>query len=325
MSKKIGVIGLGSIGLRHAKNLANLGHQVIAWDPDRAKCDEAMRYRGSGSNSIPIGTVDCIHDATHGDEDGVVIASPTNLHIEHLSRVLREHTAPVFVEKPIAHSDRVFHLEDLIKSRPMMVGYNLRFHSCVKKAKEWLDAGLIGEPIWANFTCAQYNDKPAYLRDGVIFNWSHEIDLALYLLGPAKVAASSTRIDRPGTANSDVNCYGVGDSMADILLTHDSGTRSAIHLDYDSNPEHRGFTIVGTRTSMTANLLTGVMTVKRNYGDELPDLTICLDNNWSDNYIEEMQAFLDRIDGKQTLGADGKDGLAVLDICLEVRKAAGLT
>jgi hypothetical protein len=37
-----------------------------------------------------------------------------------------------------------------------------------------------------------------------------------------------------------------------------------------------------------------------------------------------MQAFLDRIDGKETIGCTGEEGLEVLKICLEVRKQAGL-
>ena len=32
---KYGVLGLGSIGTRHAQNLVNYGHNVIAFDPVR--------------------------------------------------------------------------------------------------------------------------------------------------------------------------------------------------------------------------------------------------------------------------------------------------
>lgn len=305
---KIGVIGLGSIGLRHAKNLADLGHQVLAWDPDAARCKEALYYKGN----VPIGICDCIHEVTYGDEDGIVIASPTRFHIDHLSRALREHTAPVFIEKPIADSDRVLHLSDLIKSRPTMVGYNLRLHSCVKKAKEWLDSGAIGTPLWANFTCAQYNDKPAYLRDGVILNWSHEIDLALYLLGSATVAASSTRL----TDGKD--------DMTDILLTHEGGCRSSIHLDYLTDPEWRHFMIYGADGTIQCDLPSRSIRLFGKSGSLPNQEFIDSDGSYDQDYLEEMQAFIDRLDGKKTIGATGAEGLAVLDICLKVREQAGL-
>jgi hypothetical protein len=37
-----------------------------------------------------------------------------------------------------------------------------------------------------------------------------------------------------------------------------------------------------------------------------------------------MKAFIDRMDGKETLGCSAEEGLEVLKVCLEVRKQAGL-
>jgi predicted dehydrogenase len=292
--KTIGVIGLGSIGMRHAKNLISLGHAVIGFDP--------ITVGDRFPSMWPVRRIN--------EVDGVVLSLPSN---QHCAEILEtpDHV-PIFVEKPIGVCAGDFEYLPAAINRIRMVGYNLRFHSCVKKAKEWLDAGLIGEPTWASFTCAQYNDRPPYLRDGVILNWSHEIDLALYLLGPASVAASSTHL----TDGKD--------DMTDILLTHEGGCRSSIHLDYVTKQEIRGFTIAGTKTSITVNLVAGILSFKRDYGDNLPDITFCSVNDWNENYIEEMQAFINRIDDKETIGCTGEEGLRVLEICLEVRKQAGL-
>lgn len=298
--KTIGVIGLGSIGMRHAKNLCTLVNKVVAYDPEEKRAYELMRHRPA---NFPPGTVTKIEELFEVS-DAIVIASPTPTHADMMFMAL-EAKKPFFVEKPI--SDRVR------CGYATMVGYNLRFHSCVKKAKEWLDAGLIGEPLWANFTVGQYNDKPAYLRDGVILNWSHEIDLALYLLGGGSVAGSSTRL-------SDGH-----DDMTDILLTHVNGCRTTVHLDYLTKPEQRTFIIQGTKAKIAFDLVgrSGhILYEHRLYrpGDD----DFFGDDSWDENYVEEMQAFIDRIDGKETLGATGAEGLAVLDICLEVRKQAGL-
>jgi len=297
--KVIGVIGLGFIGMRHAKNLLAMGHAVIAYDPDDSRIKQFLSLKGKGNwlsieRDLLIGAV---------KTDGIVIATPTEYHYSSISSLLCGKEPPLFVEKPIGTTVHNF------MAGVRMVGYNLRFHSCVKKAKEWLDAGLIGKPLWANFTCAQYNDKPAYQRDGVILNWSHEIDLALYLLGNGSVAGSSTRL-------SDGR-----DDMTDILLTHESGCRSHIHLDYLTNPELRISSIIGTEGKIVIDLK--ARQALKLHNDGIEDLIVCKDS-FDENYIEEMQAFLDRIDEKETIGCSGGEGLEVLKICLEVRKQAGL-
>lgn len=283
--KTIAVIGYGSIGKRHADNLVAIGHAVAVFDP--------AFPNGYGIEEII------------GNSDAVVIASPTPMHYDHLGMVWVA-GKPCLVEKPIA--DRMIHIGLPYPKNALTVGYNLRFHSCVKKAKEWLDAGLIGKPQWANFTLGQYSEKPPYLRDGVLLNWSHEIDLALYLLGVADVAGSSTRL-------TDGR-----DDMSDILLTHESGCRSTIHLDYITKPEQRYFSITGDLGIIYVDLVDRVADIR----STKVTVTIINMDTWNDNYIEEMQAWIDRIDGKETIGCSGEEGLEVLKICLEVRRQAGL-
>lgn len=306
--KTVGILGLGSIGMRHGRNLTAMGHQVIGFDPINI---------GEGFPSIwPI------PDGGLKKLDAIIIANPTELHTEALSQT--PYSTPVFMEKPIGASQKDYDwfnpkppMQSNVLRQIAMVGYNLRFHGCVKKAKEWLDSGMIGEPLWANFTLGQHSIKPPYLRDGVILNWSHEIDLALYLLGDATVMGSSTGI-KDGK-----------DYMTDILLAHQQkpwlshhreACRSTIHLDYITNPEYRCFKIIGSGGYIFFDL-------GNRYGTLISGSEISSyeeDDTWNDDYMEEMQAFLDRIDGKETIGCSGAEGLRVLEICLEVRKQAGL-
>lgn len=297
-TKTIGVIGLGSIGMRHKNNLWQHLKQteVVGYDSDPAKQNGTGWVMGDLDKMIEM----CSH---------IIIASPTNMHWDHLRRAAIA-GKDIFVEKPIANTlehDGEF-IEEFSDFHVKMVGYNLRFHSCVRKAKEWLP--LIGKPLWSNFTLGQYSEKPPYLRDGVILNWSHEIDLCLYLLGMCEVAASSTRL----TDGKD--------DISDILLIHSNGCRSTIHLDYVTSSEVRQFIIVGTEATILVDLLRRVAWLRDKLGYIIDKFDG--DDDWNDNYIEEMQAFLDRCDGKETLGCTAEEGLDVLKICLEVRKQAGL-
>lgn len=282
--KTFGILGHGSIGRRHAQTLKRLGYDIMTYDPaQRTDIDEQ----------------EIINKA-----DAILICSPTSLHYQHLVQSLFARK-PIFVEKPIADTEKCHFLASIMGRDPFMVGYNLRWHSCVKKAKEWIDNGILGPIHWASFVIGQKNDKLDYLRDGVILNWSHEIDLALYLLGPAKVLQASARVTASG-----------GEDIADIWLQHDSGARSSIHLDYVTKPEIREAWIVG------ANNRIGMDLVGRNAS--LGEYVHRGDDNFDQNYVEEMRAFIDRINGKETIGCNAKEGLAVLEICLQTRKLAGL-
>lgn len=287
---KIGVVGLGSIGSRHAKNLRSLGHEVIGYDPAH-KSDvrfERMVYEQA---------------------DAVVIATPSLFHVGPL-RAAVERRKHALVEKPIssASPEAIQPLLDLAfaDNLVVMTGNNLRFHPCVKQAKQWIDQQMIGDPLWASFTCAQLNDKPAYLRDGVLLNWgSHEIDLALYLLGPAKVLTASVHAEN--------GC----DDIADIVLEHENGARSTIHLDYITPNEIREAWICGTEKNIGLDLVGRRASMGRFVQE--------FDGSYDTDYLAEMQAFIDRIEGKESLGATGFDGLATLRVCLDARKLAGLS
>jgi predicted dehydrogenase len=292
-SKTIGVIGLGSIGLRHALNLCELGHSVVGYDPHPT--EKAIKQ---------ITIYDDINHVIE-ESDAVVIAGPTYLHADHIHECLLA-KKPFFVEKPIKDKWMI----DKEGIEATMVGYNLRFHSCVKKAKEWINQGFLGYPQWANFVCAQYSDKPRYLADGVILNWSHEIDLALYFLGPADVMASSTLLNPH-------------DTMTDIILRHhESGCRSVIHLDYLTRPEIRQSIIVGTDATIIMDLVHRQAWLRLLSGAIADHFDG--DDSWEENYQEEMRAFIDRIDGKRTLGCTGREAMETLKICMIAKQEAGV-
>ena len=67
----VAVLGLGSIGSRHAHNLSALGHQVLGFDPEPS--DEPLSCTRAES----------VHAAIAG-ADAVVVASPTSLHAMNL-------------------------------------------------------------------------------------------------------------------------------------------------------------------------------------------------------------------------------------------------
>jgi predicted dehydrogenase len=278
---KIGILGLGSIGSRHKANFEALGCEVVGYDP--------ILTGYSSFNDV----LAC---------DAMVIASPTDMHFKHIMVCEKN----LLVEKPLVMTRKEW--EEVPLHHIRLVGYNLRFHSCVKKVRQWLAKGTIGKPLWARFTCAQYNDREAYRRDGVVLNWSHEIDLALHLLGKAEVQ---------GAALTD------GESLADILLRHEhNGCHTVIHLDYLTQPERRGFVIIGTHGSIDADLVNRQAFMKDNDGRLIHNHFG--EDTFDSNYLTEAEAFLALIENKimpqHLIGCTAKQAHDVVDICLEVKE-----
>lgn len=280
---KIAVLGLGSIGLRHAKNLRKLGADVIGYDIDETKQREFQGKVVSREFAL-------------GQCDAVLSATPTIQHKADMDSAL-EYDIPAFVEKPI-----ISKLENATYPGRLHVGYMLRFHPCVNFATKKILAGDIGKPLWASFTVAQFNDKPAYLADGVVLNWSHEIDLALYLFGPAKVACASL-VYQDGQ-----------DVIADFVLEHESGVRSTIHMDYVTKQEIREFWIVGEEKNIGVDLVGRTASWGR--------MVQQFDGSWDGDYLNEMSAWLQALEGKQTVLATGQDGIKVVKICEQVKSFA---
>jgi predicted dehydrogenase len=280
---KIGVVGQGSIGRRHADNARQFGHDVRVYDPAYPSdfTREAQLYDWC---------------------DAAVVATPSQFH-EGPLRACVERGKHVLIEKPI--SVGIGLLPDLLriaddKSLVVMMGNNLRFHPCVQMAKRWIAEGCIGRPLWAHFTCAQQNTK---YTDSVVLNWgAHEVDIALHLLGPARVLCANVEDDK----------------IADFVLKHDSGARSSFHLDYVTLNEIREFWIAGETDNIGIDLPSRHITCQRLGSSVGPG------GDYDADYLNEMCAFVSRIDGMITPGATGHDGLETLRVLLDVRKKAGL-
>jgi len=127
---KIGVLGLGSIGMRHAKNVLALGHEVDAYDP----------VGMAGQVFVP--EIRVMHrDHVLILSKAIVVASPSIHHGVDLQDAIHS-GCHVLVEKPFGYDCPPLldgFLQATRQKAPGQIvatGFNLRFHSCVKKAKE---------------------------------------------------------------------------------------------------------------------------------------------------------------------------------------------
>lgn len=314
----IAVLGLGSIGLRHAGNVLALGQAVIGFDPSPER--RALLAEKGGVVTADRGQAIAAARA-------VVVASPSEHHLDDL-RACVAAGRHVLVEKPLAHrADGLAAVMDEAASKKLVVAVAmmLRLHPAVRRAAEILNSGQLGQALWGRFLAALYLPEwrpgqdwtKGYANDpktgGALFDYVHEIDLACHLLGPARVlACAAANTGSIGLAAED---------MADVILDHD-GARSSIHVDYVTRPRHRYGEIAGTQGALRLDLDGRRLTWRDTQGQMVEDVTY--PGTYADDYVAEMAAFLATIDGSAAPPCSGAQALEVLETLISARTLAGL-
>lgn len=147
MQTRVGIIGLGSMGILHAAILGSLDDVSIA-----AVADADSRLLKLVSRLLP--TIAFFEDSSRMlreiGPDAVVICTPANTHVD-LARAVLE-TLPragLLIEKPLSNTPgESAKLADEFKDRVVMVGYQRRFTGTFAKAHALVSAGAIGKPAY---------------------------------------------------------------------------------------------------------------------------------------------------------------------------------
>jgi len=240
---KLLVVGCGAVGLQHVQNAVQIADTaVVDVVPERA----SKAAEGSGATNF-YGDLDT---ALSWNPDGVVVSVPNEHHIQVASRALLA-GADVLVEKPIsfelAQVDTFLDMADT-NGRRVFVVSNLRFHPAVQAIKSFLPD--VGRPLFVRAHYGNYlpdmrpgiDYRDLYVSDprygGVILDSVHEIDYLQWLFGSVRSVVSD--FDRL----SDLEI--LSEDYSGMILRHDSGVRSEIHVDYLRRVKRRGCEISGT-------------------------------------------------------------------------------
>lgn len=185
---KYGVVGLGSMGRHHVRNVRALdGAELVALaDPFGDKFGVAA--------DTPL--YSNVEDLIAAGVDAVVVAVPTSEHHAVATKLI-ENGIHVLVEKPLAATvDEAQELVDLASKHGVVgaVGYVERCNPAISALRQKLDEGLLGE-IYQISTVRQ-SPFPARINDvGVVKDLAtHDLDLAAWVAGsPFSSVAAATK------------------------------------------------------------------------------------------------------------------------------------
>jgi predicted dehydrogenase len=228
----IGVAGLGYWGPNLARNFAELG--TLTW-----LCDLDEELRSTFAARYPSARVTGSFEEMLADPalEGVVIATPVPTHYA-LAKQALEAGKHVLVEKPPAM--RATEIDELVaianeRDLVLMPGHLLLYHPAVRKVKELIDAGELGEVL-----CVYGNRQNlGIVRTNENALWSlgvHDLSVILYLLDeePAEAIAHGRSFLTEGVEDV-VFCY----------LEFPSGKIAHMHLSWLDPHKMRRLTVVG--------------------------------------------------------------------------------
>lgn len=207
----IGIVGFGLVGKRHASALEKtnglLLKDVIEHDPTSLQSSE---------KELKFITHNDLDEYLNSSKpDGLIIATPTVLHIDQAMKCI-EKKIPLLIEKPISvHAKDAITLIKRSKELdvPLLIGQHRRHNQIIKTTKKILDEGILGEIRSIQATCWFY--KPDHYFDAapwrklkgagpIYVNLIHDVDLLRYFCGEVKTVYANAIRSTRGYDNEDV-------------------------------------------------------------------------------------------------------------------------
>ncbi len=326
---KILMIGLGSIGQRHLRNIkAVYGEeaQIIAYRVRglARTFSDTMQIRENVTleEEYNITTYTSLEEALLQMPDIAFITNPTNMHIS-CALACAKANCHLFLEKPLSDSMMdIPELVNVVKDQKIkaFVGYQNRYHPAIQDTKKVLENGelgtilsirsVVGERLKTMHTYEDYKETYMARKDmggGVVTNQLvHELDYLYLLFGmPQSVyAVGGTK----GNLSIDVedNCEAI------MTCSYKGNTIPiSVHADFYQSPPSRFLEVVGTKGQCKADLIHNTFTKTVEDKTETKDYASFQRN---DMFIQELKDFITCIQKNTDEKIPLEEGIASLQI-----------
>src|SRR5262245_16903412 len=325
MGPHILIVGSGSVGRRHARNLSALGCRISCMDPRQDRREELAR------ETPVINTHPTMQAALNGaGVDGVVIGSPTAFHVKQSTAALKA-GLPVLLEKPVgvglgeakALSRTVAETSD--GAQRLLMGYTWRWWAPLIRVRELLAQGAIGGLLHVQFHMSahladwhpweRYQDffmASCALGGGALLDESHWIDLMLWLVGkPHWVVGEVSRISGLEIETDD---------NVDVLAGFIDGTRVTLHLDLYGRPHEKSICFQGTEGTLLWSDDPSRIAIGRGSAQNWQEETFTCERN--DMFLAVAKEFLDVMSGAPPRTCTIEDGVEAMRVIEAVRHSS---
>jgi len=314
----VALIGAGAWGRNLLRNFAHLPNADLMFccDNDPARCERTLR----GFRDVrPCADPEVV--LADPEIDAVAIATPARTHYELSKRALQA-GKDVFVEKPMSLS--VEHARELVDiaaggDRILMVGHLLEYHPGVRKMKELIDSGELGDLYYV------YSERVnlGRIRNDENALWSfapHDVSVILHLLEeePEEVAAIGAAYLQPGI-----------EDVAFLWMRFARNRLAQVHVSWLDPHKIRRTTLVGDRTMVVFDDMQPSEKIRiYNKGVEPNGNCVGYADSFTLRFGEvtvpaldmvepltiECSHFIDCVENRSTPRSDGLDGLRVVRV-----------
>ncbi|MCJ8308014.1 MAG: Gfo/Idh/MocA family oxidoreductase [Rhizobiaceae bacterium] len=334
---RMAVVGYGLVGRRHVDVIIRSPKAELAAIVDTSPANKAAAM----DHGVPV-YADLGDMIKAESPDGVILATPTPLHIEQGLACIGA-GCPTLIEKPIAVSSNEARLLTDAADKagvPLLVGHHRRHNGMVQAAKSAIESGIIGDIRAVQATCwffkpdYYFEEAPWRTKKGagpISVNLVHDVDLLRHFCGEVVSVNAVAAPSRRGFENED---------LATAVLVFSSGTIATIsvsdsivapwswELTARENPAYPA-------TSESCYLIGG-----SKGGLSLPDLRVWQHEQqpdwWTpisannlrcktdDPLVVQMEHFVEVINGRQKPLVTGWEGLKSLEVVEAITRSSQL-
>lgn len=309
---KVGLLGLGRMGQNHLRVLSMLKGVELVFVAD---ADTSLAKRLGAAHGVEA-AVDL--ERALSTVEAVVICTPTVTHADYI-QLAGANVRNIFVEKPLADTlEDARNVAEFVRREEinLQVGFIERFNPAVQGLKNVLDKAE--RVISIDFT--RTNKLSARITDVDVVTdlMIHDIDLALYLNGPAKSVAAH------GFAHESMIDF------ASALITHDNGRFSRIQASRITEKKKRLIEATCVDMFIDCELLRKEIIINRQ--SEIRQVegqpyTIsavqeAVEVRAQEALLLELQAFVASCRGCKVNDLPGAEaGVAAMKICAQIQQA----
>jgi predicted dehydrogenase len=316
------IVGSGSVGKRHARNLASLGCRISCVDP------REERRKELAAETPVIGSYPTIEDALSiGGLDGVVVGSPTAFHPAQTISAL-EAGLPVLLEKPVAKTAAEAHAMREAERRtgvPVLLGYTWRWWPPLARVRALLGDSAVGTLRHVQFHMSahladwhpwepyqEFFMASAAQGGGALLDESHWIDLMIWLFGmPAELSGRVEKI-------SDLNIE--TDDNVDALAVYPDGLRVSLHLDLYGRPHEKYIRFIGEGGTLLWSADPNRLAIGRQSAHVWEAENFTFERN--DMFMAVAREYLDVVTRRVSPSCTLTDGIKVMELIEAIRKSS---
>lgn len=310
--RRVAVVGLGSIGRRHARLLcerADVAVELVESQP------EALRI--AQQELGPLRVHESFVQMLATEPDVVWIATPPQVHAEQTIQALQA-GAQVFCEKPmsltLAEGVRMRDAAERYE-RVVTIGFVNHFHPALRRLKELIGANELGTVLHMHSRMGAYvilkNSISRYQSqlDGSLFlDCTHQMDAYVWLTGQIPTAISAVARQTGRLEHSS------NPNLAVVTCEYETPMVSTIHLNFIQSPIRQEYEIMGDRGWAHWDCMSQTLRIGRLDSAEVVTESVAV-ADVDDLYRTEHQAFFEAVDGKRPPETSAEDGLASMAMC----------